>query len=87
MFHGIREDELAAWRHCLDPEAMRHLDEFSRRLVNRLLHLPISNLRRHAGLRQMGLASVVHELLTEEIPYDPESKGGDEPEGAPPPDE
>ncbi|MBI4584878.1 MAG: glutamyl-tRNA reductase [Planctomycetes bacterium] len=78
LFHAVRENELAALRNALDEESFGRLDRLSRRLINRLLHQLSKNLRRHTALQDSELVSVVHELLTEEIPHPNEVEGGGE---------
>ncbi len=68
-FHAIRDEELERLHGIIDEEALSRVDEFARRLVNRLLHIPSENLRRHRGLRDWEFMAVVHELLTEEISH------------------
>lgn len=68
LFHSIRADELTLLSGQTDEEGFRRMDRFSERLVNHLLHVLSSNLRRHEGLRDQELISVIHEILTEEIP-------------------
>jgi glutamyl-tRNA reductase len=73
LFHSIRAEELALLSaqtlsgHS-EEDGYRRFDRFSERLVNHLLHVLSSNLRRHEGLRDQELISVVHQILTEEIP-------------------
>ena len=61
----------------LEDETLRRIDRLSERIVNRLLHVLSSNLRRHEGLRDQELISVIHQILTEEIPY-PDRPGSSE---------
>jgi glutamyl-tRNA reductase len=90
LFHGMREDELREWKGSVDPATYARVEEMTRRLVNRLLHVPITNLRRHTALREQGLSALIHEILTEEIPYsegspdgNPDGDGGDPPTAPP----
>lgn len=73
-YHEIRERELDALRATLDDATIEQMDRLTRRLVNRLLHVPSENLRRHRGLRESEFIDVIHQLLTEEIPH---RKAGD----------
>ncbi|MCI0651631.1 MAG: glutamyl-tRNA reductase [Planctomycetes bacterium] len=68
-FEAIRAEELERVRGDLEPAAFAALERTTRRLVNRLLHLPSENLRRHRALRDRDLVRVVHEVLTKEIPH------------------
>ena len=78
-YHEIRQQEIDALEGTMDPDALQQLERFTRRLVNRLLHVPSENLRRHRGMRDPELIEVIHKLLTEEIPH-PRSQ--EEEEGA-----
>lgn len=69
LFHRIRKEEVELARASLDEESFLALDRMTRRLVNRLLHLPSANLRRHLGLRDQKIAAMVHELLTTQVPH------------------
>ena len=69
LFHAIREEELEAARKTMDAEELERFERATYRLVNRLLHVPSENLRRHVGLRDRDVASVVHDLLTTAIPH------------------
>jgi glutamyl-tRNA reductase len=76
LFHTIRDEELQALDAHLEREHFTQVDRFTQRLVNRLLHVLASNLRRHDGLRDQELMHVIHQILTEEIPH-PEERSGD----------
>ena len=58
-FEMIREQELADLRRQLDDETYARVDRITRRMINRLLHLPSENLKRHMGMRDQELMAVV----------------------------
>lgn len=65
----IRQEELDTLEDLGDAALRRRVDELTRRMVNRILHLPSENLKRHLGLRDHDVKRVVHELLTQEISH------------------
>ncbi|MEE8143761.1 MAG: glutamyl-tRNA reductase [Planctomycetota bacterium] len=68
-FEEIRRRELEGLRDHLDSEAFAKVDRITRRMIQRLLHLPSENLKRHEALRDRELIAIFHELLTQEIPH------------------
>ncbi len=68
-FEAIREEEIERLRGSIDGEALARIDRVTRRLVNRLLHVPSENLRRHPALRDREVYEVLHEVLTRELPH------------------
>ena len=68
-FEAMREEELERVRGSVDEETLARIDRVTRRLINRLLHLPSANLRRHRALRDREVYRVLHEVLTGEIPH------------------
>ncbi len=72
-FEEIRCNELDALRANMGPEEFARLDEFSRRLINQLLHQPSENLKRHAAFSEWEAVQLVHELLTQDVPH-PQSR-------------
>jgi len=77
LFHSIRSEEVSGLAGQLEEEGFHRFDRLSERLVNRLLHVLSSNLRRHEGLRDQELISVIHQILTEEIPYPKKDTDGE----------
>ncbi|MCA8961308.1 MAG: hypothetical protein KDC38_12375, partial [Planctomycetes bacterium] len=69
QFDEIRLRELESLRATLDPAAFAAAEEFSRRLVQQLLHLPSENLKRHEAFREWEAVHLVHELLTQQVPH------------------
>ena len=68
-FEQARQEELALARGKLDEEAMSILDETTRRLIGRLLHLPSANLKRDDALRDPEILALVRRLFLEELPH------------------
>lgn len=69
QFEWIRDEEIEEWAAQVDGATRVTLEEFARRLVNRLLHLPSENLKRHTALRDQETRALIHELLTREVPH------------------
>lgn len=69
QFEWIRDEELAAWLPQFEGVNRDVLEQFARRLVNRLLHLPSENLKRHTALRDRETRDLIHELLTQAVPH------------------
>ena len=68
-FERARLEELEPMRAKLDDEAFALLDETTRRLVGRLLHLPSANLKREDALRDPEVLALVRRLFLEELPH------------------
>ncbi len=84
-FESIRQRELEGLRRHVDDETYARVDRLTRRMIQRLLHRPSENLKRHVGLRDRELIAMVHELLTQEIPH-PRARKGSREEGDTEPD-
>ncbi len=85
-YERIRDEELELILKNLDEATAEILQRFSRKLINRLLHLPSQNLKRISSSDDREMVAKVHELLTREIPYDhvsPEPNGQTEGSGKP----
>ncbi len=80
IFHSIRGEELEALVNQLDAEGYQRVDRATQRLVNRLLHVLSSNLRRHEAMKDQELMAVVHQILTEQIPHPEAADAGASPE-------
>ena len=68
-FEQVRGEELAQIRGNLDAETFELLDETTRRLVARLLHLPSANLKREDALRDPEILALIRRLFLEELPH------------------
>ncbi len=68
-FERARGEELAAVQGRLDPDTYAILDETTRRLIARLLHLPSANLRRDDALRDPEVLALFRRLFLEELPH------------------
>ena len=68
-FEHARQEELLLARGKLDEEAFGVLDETTRRLIGRLLHLPSANLKREDALRDPEILALVRRLFLEELPH------------------
>jgi len=68
-FERARAEEVEAARGRVGEEAQAVLEEMSRKLVGRLLHLPSANLRRHDALRDPETLALIRRLFLEEIPH------------------
>ena len=68
-FERAREEELTQARGRLDEEAYSVLDETTRRLIARLLHIPSANLKREDALRDPEILAMIRRLFLEELPH------------------
>ena len=69
QYHQLRLEELEAFRGTVDDETFATIDRVTRRIINRLLHVPTENLKRHKGVRDPHLKGVIRELLMQQIPH------------------
>jgi glutamyl-tRNA reductase len=80
-FEAVRAEEIAAWRGKLTPAELERLERATRTIVNRLLHHPLSRIRRPrdtAGDPRHFLAAA-RELFALDDAGDPEAGTGDPP--------